>query len=289
MVAVSITPYTDDDHLFADFGALFSTPQTASSVGGVIVFNPLIDDTGGYWTTSYSGLFASLSGHITTSVSLGQLEDSSHKMDGSAFFGTGNATNDYLKLFDHTANVEFGLETHYRTGDYVNPVNDGHGNWTATMDAGLQNGQHNEQGSSTTRSAASFDVSMNFGDGTPRDGAFKLVVSSGDNSDVYTLHHSGGDPIPDPNGGNGTAGTTPITGWFLLDDSGHVLGLTSSPDGHVLQDSVNLAFISNVLQHGDNPADISAQDVHVSLIEMVGTVGVAQVSETIHLTSHVAA
>lgn len=204
--------------------------------------------------------------HLVTPVSVGQLEASSHQANGTAFFGAGNLTSHYLYEFDHTSGAEFGLETHYRTGDYVDPTLGSDGvTWTATLDKGLQNGLHNEQGSSTTRSAASFDISLNFGTGTPHDNQFDLQVNGHD----FFLKHTG---------------TGPATQWFFADDHGNpVQGLTMAPGGHVLQDSANLAFFSSILQHNANAADLKAQDVHIALIETVGTVGVAQVSETIHL------
>jgi hypothetical protein len=150
----------------------------------------------------------------------------------------------------------------------VDPVKDVHGNFVATMDAGIQNGQHSEQGTNVNRSAASVDISLNFGNEKPTDGKFVLDINGHD----FKLAHTG---------------TGAATQWFFADNHGvPVQGLTLSPDGHVLQDSANLAFFSNILAHGTNPADISAQDVHISLTEMVGTVGVAQVSETIHLVAH---
>ena len=218
--------------------------------------------------------------HLVTTTTLGQLENSSHNLDGTAFFGAGNSTAHYLHLFDHTNGNEFGLEDHYRTGDYVDPVlhttpvsTGPHGyapglvtqEWVATMDKGLQNGLHNEQGSSATRSAAGVDISLNFGADKPHDGQFVLDINGHD----LTLKHSG---------------TGLATQWFF-EDAAHnpIQGMTLSPDGHVLQDSMNLAFVSQYLQHNANPADLKAQDVHISLTEMVGAVGVAQLSETIHL------
>ena len=215
--------------------------------------------------------------HLVTTTTVGQLEDTSHKPDGTAFFGAGNSTAHYLHLFDHTSGIEFGLEDHYRTGDYVDPVLhqifDPNARvptvigteWVATMDKGVQNGLHNEQGTNTARSAASVDIALNFGSDKPTDGKFVLDVNGTD----FTLKHTG---------------TGAATQWFFADSHGNpVQGLTLSPDGHVLEDSMNLAFVSNLLQHNSNPADLKAQDVHISLTEMVGAVGVAQVSETIHL------
>lgn len=199
--------------------------------------------------------------HLISSTSLGALELSSTNGDGhTAIFGAGNSTLHYLHLFDHTSNIEFGLEDHYRTGDYVNPVNG-----VATMDAGIQNGLHNEQGVNANRSAASFDISLNFGNEGPTDGKFVLDINGHD----YTLAHTGAN-------------------WYFADSHGTpVQGLTLSANGHLLQDSANLAFFSNILVHGTNTADIKPQDVHISLTEtantFVGTVGVAQVAETIHL------
>jgi hypothetical protein len=76
----------------------------------------------------------------------------------------------------------------------------------------------------------------------------------------------------------------------MTDSHGAGFGLTLSPDGHVLQDSVNFGFSAfSFLKHAtnsENSGDLAAQDVHISLTEMVGTVGVAQVSETIHLVAH---
>lgn len=199
--------------------------------------------------------------HLVTETSVGTLEASSKKPDGTAWFGAGNSTDHYLKLFDHTSGIQFGLEDHYRTGDYVEPVKVGN-DWVATMKAGLQDGTHNEQGSSTTRSGASFDINMNFGANGPHDGQFVLTINGHD----LTLEHSGAN-------------------WFFEDLNTHTIvqGLTPSPDGKVLTDSNNLAFDAAYLIHGTNPADIKPQDVHIALTEMVGTVGVAQVSEIIHL------
>ena len=119
------------------------------------------------------------------------------------------------------------------------------------MDAGLQNGLHNEQGGfSRPRSAASVDLSMNFGSNGPTDGKFVLDI----NDHLLTLAHVG-------------SGAT--AQWYFKDGAGTpVQGLTLSPDGHTLQDSMNLAFVSQYLQHGTNPADLLHQDVHISLIEM---------------------
>lgn len=276
-MTVSIISYEDDAHAYQDVmlqqAALLDTSWMASydpSKPFAKMNEPtIIDDTGGDWYgPAMLAQGADMYGmrHVTTSVSVGQLEDTSHQANGSAFFGAGNSTASYLKLFDHTSNIEFGLEAHYRTGDYVTPVNVG-GNWIATMKAGIQDGTHNEQGINTTRSGASFDMSMNFGNGGPQDGKFVLEI----NGHQFTLSHS------DP------------THWFFADQNGTaVQGLTLSPDGHTLQDSANLAFFSNILIHGTNPADIKPQDVHISLTEMNGIVGVASVSETIHLVAPVA-
>jgi hypothetical protein len=205
--------------------------------------------------------------HLVTPTTVGSLEMSSTIGDGhTAFFGKGNSTDHYLHLFDHTSNIEFGLEDHYRTGDYVNIVKDAHGDFSATMDAGHQTqGLHNEQYTAPTRSAASVDISLNFGNEKPTDGKFVLDVNGHD----FTLGHEGNN-------------------WFMADSHGASFGLTMSPDGHVLQDSVNFGFhaFSYLAHTSENSGDLAAQDVHVSLTEMVGTVGVAQVSETIHLTGH---
>ena len=175
--------------------------------------------------------------HLVSPTTVGQLESSSHQPNGSAFFGTGNSTAHFEHLFDHTSNIEFGLQDHYRTGDYVNPVN-GENGYVATMDAGIQNGQHNELGSNPNRSGASFDISMNFGNEGPTAGKFVLDLQGHD----FTLQGSG-------------------RIWYFADSNGRpVQGLTLSPDGHVLQDSGNLAFYSGYLQHGANPADISPQE-----------------------------
>lgn len=272
-----LKPYVDKDGpadaLSLEQILVFQTPDIGSD-------NPNVQS--GVWTTDQDFIHAffdrNAMDHIVSDTTLGQLEASSHKANGDAFFGAGNSTAHYLHLLDYTSNIEFGLEDHYRTGDYVNPhkgivhTADGYAlDWVATMDKGIQNGLHNEQGTNTARSAASFDISMNFGSHGPQDGEFVLTINGHD----YTLAHSG----------SGAA-----TQWFFADAAHNpVQGLTLSPDGHVLQDSANLAFFSNILLHNANPADLKAQDVHIALTEMatmganIGVIGIAQVTETIHL------
>jgi hypothetical protein len=230
----------------------------------------LIDDHGGDWF--YPEFLEQISDflglpHVTTSTTVGQLESTSHQADGSAFFGTGNSTLHYLNLFDHTSNIEFGLEAHYRTGDYVTPVKNS-GNWIATLASGHQDGTHNEQGTNLTRSAASVDLSLNFGNENPTNGKFVLDVNGHD----YILDHTG---------------TGATAQWFMENTVTHApaIGLTLAPGSHVLQDSVNFGFaeFAYLAHNGPNSGDLAPQNIHITLTEMVGHVGVAAVSETLHL------
>jgi len=199
--------------------------------------------------------------HIVGPVNIGALPPSSTRPDGTAWFGAGNLTTNELKLFDHTSGALMAFKGGYRTGDYVDPVKIGN-DWVETMKAGLQDGTHGEQGSRTDRSGAKVDLTITDPNGF-HDGQYTFTVN---NHDMVLAH------------------TTP-TNWFFKDaiTGTPVQGLTLSPDGHTLTDSNDFAFDAAYLQHGTNPADISPQTFNISLTENVGTVGVAKLSEVIHL------
>ena len=217
-----------------------------------------------------------------TKVSYGALPTNMTTGDGhTAIFGAGNSTLNYAFNTDYLTGTTYGMTGHYRTGDYVTPTQVNFGllnlekGFVYNMDAGYQNGLHNEQGIRTDRAGASFDIALHSNNGFTN-GQFELIADgpNGQHRDLLLTDHKVG-----------------LTDNWTLDDAvthNVVLGLTMSADGKTLEDSMNFAFLK--FDHGPaGTGDIKAGDYHVNLIEnahvpFIGLVHIGSVNTDFHLT-----
>lgn len=197
--------------------------------------------------------------------------------NGDLWVGTGNSALDFDYLRDNSDGVIMGQQAHYRTGDYVTGVSHSLpglvGNQiitVVTMQAGAQDGQHDEQGSASNRSAMADDLALYSPKGFHQ-GQFGMQVTNQAGQTVtYGLFEVNNN-------------------WFFGTDASHpIQGLTLSPDGHSLEDTTNAAFLPTVEHGAAATGDVLAGNIQISLIEyqnvpLLGHVAVASNNVDFHL------
>src|SRR4051812_18296995 len=83
------TPIIDDN---GQADATATEQMVATWFAGGPIANP--DALRDFWDSASIG-------HLISETTVGQLEASSHKANGDAFFGTGNSTAHYLNMIDY--------------------------------------------------------------------------------------------------------------------------------------------------------------------------------------------
>jgi len=206
--------------------------------------------------------------------------DPSHP--GSMYFGSGNSDQNYHLQENKSLGIELGLKEHFRTGDDILHDNSVTGHDVADFNApaGTQitDPAHNVSSDNANRAAWNFDFAVATGlDGqntSLSDFTFKLeITQNGTNTHTFVLNPSTHVWIDQA---NPTAG-------FGGDDFNHPA--TAAVQSHVAENSVNLAFLSNVFGPLSTSAAAGATyDIHLEAFKGNQLVGLVQ--DHVILTQH---
>lgn len=120
--------------------------------------------------------------HVVSLDGDGTLTELAQKPDHTMLLGSGNAANHWGVLTDKTTNIEIALNPIYRQSPTEIAITDvhingTHGEFTATADAGTQNGTHGGEPVNVNRSAVSINWAVSGGPGAlGQDGTHQIVM-----------------------------------------------------------------------------------------------------------------